>query len=156
MGGDVKWSIPVGLCVLTSSHPHLKSISGTRGAVLSKRFMLDLGGGGGCWGARGEASPVEVEAGSSSHKQNRYNKRVASKAAVSKLLPTRHAVAVNAAVVAAAVARERKAITSLLARKHITTVVITSGVGCRRICRVMAAGLVFTLPQVPYATPSIL
>ena len=54
--------------VYGSSHPHLKAITGTRGSVLSKRFMLGLG-----WrgkvvegGLEGEANPHEGEATSSS------------------------------------------------------------------------------------------
>ena len=40
---DVQGSILAGLDVYASSHPHLKAITGTRGSVLSKRFMLGLG-----------------------------------------------------------------------------------------------------------------
>ena len=42
-GEDVEKSIPGGLGVLIS-HPHLKAITGTRGSVLNKRFMLGLEG----------------------------------------------------------------------------------------------------------------
>ena len=40
---DVEGSILAGLDVYSSSHPHLKAITGTRESVLSKRFMLGLG-----------------------------------------------------------------------------------------------------------------
>ena len=65
---DVEGSILAGLDVYASSHLHLKAITGTRGSVLSKRFMLGLGwrgkvveGGVDC-----EANPHEGEAISSS------------------------------------------------------------------------------------------
>ena len=65
---DVEGSILAGLDVYASSHSHLKAITGTRGSVLSKRFMLGLG-----WrgkvaegGLEGEANLHEGEATSSS------------------------------------------------------------------------------------------
>ena len=40
---DVEGGIVTRFNVYGSSHPHLKAITGTRGSVLSKRFMLGLG-----------------------------------------------------------------------------------------------------------------
>ena len=65
---DIEGTILAGLDVYASSHPHLKTITGTRGSVLSERFVLGLG-----WrgkvvegGLEGEANPHEGEATSSS------------------------------------------------------------------------------------------
>ena len=46
---DVEWSVPVGLDVLASSHPHLKTIARTRGSGLDKRYHIYGAGWG--WGA---------------------------------------------------------------------------------------------------------
>ena len=50
---DVEWSVLVRLGVLTSSHPHLKTIARTRGSGLDKRvtYKGPGGGGGDRWGA---------------------------------------------------------------------------------------------------------
>ena len=54
--------------VYVSSHPHLKATTGTRGLVLSRRFVLGLGWRGEVVEGRleGEANPHEGEATSSS------------------------------------------------------------------------------------------
>ena len=66
---DVEGSILAGLDVYVSSHPHFKAITGTRGSVLSKRFILGLRGvkllrAG--WKVKLPGSPHEGEATSSS------------------------------------------------------------------------------------------
>ena len=48
----LEWSIPVGLDVLASSHPHLKTTARTRGSGLESDIAcMGLGGGVDWWGA---------------------------------------------------------------------------------------------------------
>ena len=65
----VEWSIPVGLDVLDSSYPHLKTIARRRGLGLDKRYhMYEAGRGGRLLGGGGVGGACffKVEAGTSS------------------------------------------------------------------------------------------